>query len=305
MSQKIPDIDIVTIVLNGEPYIEHCIKQYYKYARNIFIIEGADNRTRDHVNHKFFTDSGHSTDRTVEIIRSFPDPEHKIQFFQKDGFWENGKEEMIMSTTSDKISSNWVWVIDYDEFVRDCDFEKVFKMIEEKNPTAFCFPMRSFWNNFNTMFGWENQETFSPQWGEAGWRLHRWDPGFSHWITVRPPNTTLKDGRSTWDGAIGPEELAKNDCWLYHYSDVFDIQNEQKSGYYEYYVPGHPELPWFEHVFLAWKKDPKGIEEKYGIVPKFGKGKTMKFFGEHPSEIYEMCKRLGIKIKTAEENDGY
>lgn len=281
-------IDFVTICLNAEPFISHCITQYYKYAHKIFIIEGADNRTRDHVSREFFTDDGHSTDKTREVIHSFPDPEHKITIIEKDGFWLGGKDEMF-SRTNDLLSSPWVFEVDCDEFYKDEDMEKIFKIIEEyPQITGFCFPWRNFWHNFHTIYGWENMSTFKCMWGEGGWRLLRWEPGVSRWITHRPPTTSLSNGNSMTT-AWGPAHLAPRDIYTYHYSDLLPKQNLMKSQYYE--IP-----QWYENIFMKWLTHKEEVEA-YGIYPLGGSGKTMEYEGTHPSEIYGLAKELKMEIK--------
>lgn len=282
------NIDFITIVLNGEPFIEHCISQYYKYSNKIIIVEGADNRTRDHVSKEFFTEDGHSIDNTREIIHSFPDPEKKITIIEKDGFWNGGKDEMF-SATEKFISSQWVFEVDCDEFYKDEDMEKIFEIIEE-NPqaTGFCFPWRNFWHNFHTIYGWENMNTFRTLWGEAGWRLLRWQPGFSKWITHRPPTTSLRNGNSQTN-AIGPKYLASENIFTYHYSDLLPKQNLFKSQYYE--IPN-----WYNNIFMKWLTNKEEVEN-YGIYPLGGSGKTMEYNGTHPSEIYKLAKKLNLEIK--------
>jgi GT2 family glycosyltransferase len=135
---KEPIIDMMMIVLNGEPFLEFNLKQHYKHFNKIWIVEGADNRTRDHVSKEFFTEDGHSTDSTIEIIKSFPDPDHKIMLIQhpNNTFWTGGKDEMIKAVDS-KVLNNYnglngyLMEIDVDEFYKDEDLEKLFQIAEE------------------------------------------------------------------------------------------------------------------------------------------------------------------------------
>lgn len=281
-------IDIMIISLNGEPFIEHNLHQHYWFANKIIVVEGADNRTRDHVNRSFFTEDGHSIDNTVEIIKSFPDPEHKITLIQKNGFWSGGKDEMI-AQTNDLIEGDFIFEIDVDEFYKREDIEKLINIIEEyPQITGFCFPWRNFWHNFHTIYGWENMNTFNCMWGEGGWRLLRWEPGVSRWITHRPPTTSLSNGNSMTT-AWGPAHLAPRDIWTYHYSDLLPKQNLMKSQYYE--IP-----QWYENIFMKWLTHKEEVEA-YGIYPLGGSGKTMEYNGTHPSEIYKLAKELNLEIK--------
>jgi len=280
-------IDFMMIVLNGEPFLSYNLKSIYPWANKIWIIEGADGRTKDHVNPEFFTKNGHSFDNTVEIIKSHPDPEHKITLIQKDGFWQD-KDEMI-SQINDLIKSDYVFEVDVDEFYKDEDYEKLFKIIEEyPQVTGFGIPWRNFWHNFHTIYGLETKDTFKVEWGWWGWRLFKWIPGVSKWLTHRPPTVSLDNGQNSMSLAWGPAHLVPYDVWTYHYSDLIPQQNLIKSQYYE--IP-----QWYENIFMRWLKDPKTVED-YGIYPLGGSGKTIQYLGTHPKVIYDLAKKLNMEI---------
>lgn len=282
-------IDIIILVLNGEPFIEYNLKQHYWFANKIWIVEGADNRTRDHVDPSFFTADGHSIDNTVEIIKSFPDPEHKITLIQhpNNTFWSNGKDEMI-AQTNDKIKSDFIFEIDVDEFYKNEDIEKLFLIIEQyPQITGFGIPWRNFWHNFHTIYGFETSDTFKVEWGFWGWRLLKWELGVSKWTTHRPPTVSLSNGNSQ-TLAWGPAHLLPRDIFTYHYSDLLPQQNLVKSQYYE--IP-----QWYDNIFMKWLTDKETVES-YGIYPLGGSGRTMEYKGTHPSEIYSLAKKLKMEI---------
>lgn len=284
-------IDIMILILNGEPFIERNLKQHYWFANKIWIIEGADNRTRDHVSKEFYTENGHSTDNTIEIIKSFPDPEHKITLIQhpNNTFWTNGKDEMI-AQINNRIEGNWIFEIDVDEFYKKEDVKKLISIIEQyPQITGFGIPWRNFWHNFRTMYGWENKDTFKVEWGFWGWRLLRWTPGKSHWITHRPPTTFITEpGITSQTQAWGPTHLLPYDIFTYHYSDLLPKQNLIKSQYYE--IP-----QWYKNIYMKWLTNKEEVEN-YGIYPLGGSGRTMEYKGTHPSEIYELARELGMEI---------
>ncbi len=294
-------IDIMILILNGQPFIEYNLRQHYWFANKIWIIEGADNRTRDHVDHKFFTDSGHSTDKTVEIINSFPDPEHKITLIQhpNNTFWSNGKDEMI-AQINNKIEGDFIFEIDVDEFYKREDIEKLINIIKEyPQITSFGIPWRNFWHNFHTIYGLETADTFKVEWGFWGWRLFKWLKNESNWNGHRPPNVSYHKNQYTKDGRLyntsndgvawGPAHLAPRDIYTYHYSDLLPKQNLMKSQYYE--IP-----QWYENIFMKWLTHKEEVEA-YGIYPLGGSGKTMEYDGTHPSEIYRLAKELKMEIK--------
>ncbi len=287
---KMKDIDVIGIVLNGEPFVHYWLENTYKYAKRIFIVEGADNRTRDHTSREFFTPEGHSTDNSVEIIKSFPDPEHKIRLIQhpNNTFWTGGKEEMF-SMVDSLIQSPLVLEQDIDEFYKHEDIQKLCDITDQyPQITGFGIPWRNFWHSPKRMFGWENKETFKVEWGFWAWRMFVWEPGISHFISHRPPNVSLSNGRNGQSLAWGPGHLSPLDIYTYHYSDLLPRQNLFKSQYYE--IP-----QWYNNIFMKWLTNKEAIEA-YGIYPLGGSGKTMEYHGTHPPEIYKMAEKLGMEI---------
>ena len=59
------------IVLNGNYVLEECIKSVYPYANQILIAEGPVTYWQQQGLSK-------STDGTIEVLNSIPDPENKI-----------------------------------------------------------------------------------------------------------------------------------------------------------------------------------------------------------------------------------
>lgn len=278
------------LVLNGEPFLEHNLRQHYWFANKIWIVEGADCRTRDHVNKEFFTEDGHSVDNTIEIIKSFPDPEHKITLIQHpyNTFWSGGKDEMIAQTNS-LIEGDYIFEIDADEFYRNEDVEKLFKIIEQyPQITGFGIPWRNFWHNFHTIYGLETKDSFKVEWGFWGWRLFKWEKGASKWLGHRPPNVSLSNESDGHTRAWGTAHLQPLDIWTYHYSDLLPRQNLIKSQYYE--IP-----KWYSDIFMRWLTDKEEVEN-YGIYPLGGSGRTIEYRGTHPSEVYKMAANLKMEI---------
>ena len=68
-------IDFGMIVFNGDHVLKENLEPLYPFANQILITEGPV---------KHYRQLGYttSTDNTVDIIKSFPDPENKIKLFQ-------------------------------------------------------------------------------------------------------------------------------------------------------------------------------------------------------------------------------
>ena len=65
-------ITIGMICCNESQFIERNLRNHYKFADKIIIVEGAVKGYADVIG------SHTSTDKTVEIVESFPDIQHKI-----------------------------------------------------------------------------------------------------------------------------------------------------------------------------------------------------------------------------------
>src|SRR4030042_6503592 len=114
------------IVVNGEPFIRYNLENLYPHAHEILIVEGAVEKFRHAA-----TPDGHSLDRTVEIIKNFPDPQGKIKLIQRDGFWPE-KDEMSNAYMA-ICTGDYIWQGDVDEFYKSADIEKIRRLLSE-NP---------------------------------------------------------------------------------------------------------------------------------------------------------------------------
>ena len=65
------------IILNGEPFFRYNLRSLSEFAHQIIIVKGASLSAK-----AITTAPGHSTDNTLQTLRSFirdEDPDHKIQ----------------------------------------------------------------------------------------------------------------------------------------------------------------------------------------------------------------------------------
>ena len=80
------------------------------------------------------TKDGHSTDRTIELIRNFPDPDNKIELYQFDRPFKSLEEQkqVFLDVAKD---GEWLFIVDADEFYMEGDIERVRQAIY-KHPLA-------------------------------------------------------------------------------------------------------------------------------------------------------------------------
>jgi glycosyltransferase involved in cell wall biosynthesis len=297
------------IVFNGETFLNEVLKSVYDFAYEIIIVEGPDRNALPMAG-----PDGGSNDRTIEILRTFPDPERKLKVIR--GQWKDKDEQSNRYLT--EARGDYIWEIDDDEVYKPEDLEKIEKMlINDPETTAVSFYWQNFFKSFKRVMVAEPPYEV--------WRLFRLRPGYifkSH----RPP-TVIDPVTGASMNEIKPikaERLAAEDIYIYHYSYIFDNQVRDKIRYHENYWlreagVGIPSLPrflnwaqngwqkfwmtsamsfirkkkdrsfhydYFEKIWKAWDKDPEGIECRYGISPSPGPyRRTSPFLGHHPLVI--------------------
>jgi hypothetical protein len=134
------------IVLNEEEYLGKNLEQHYEFADRIVVVEGADRLYPP----QRVTERGLSTDRTAEIVQSFPDPDHKITFIQHG--WTsmggvNAKCE-LRNRYMEYIDPGLLIVIDADEFYRKQDLrELIDNMRRHPQYSAYTVPQIHFWHS--------------------------------------------------------------------------------------------------------------------------------------------------------------
>lgn len=109
------EVDSATIVLNEEHNIYPLLENIYNVVDDIIIVDGK------------------STDKTVEKIKSFPDPDRKIKLYIFDFF--NGAKGMIgdqKNLAISKTNSLWTLFIDADERLNE-NLRKDFRSIIREN----------------------------------------------------------------------------------------------------------------------------------------------------------------------------
>src|SRR5258708_25888879 len=74
------------IVFNGETFLQELLESIYDFAYEIVVVEGPDQNSLPMAG-----PDGGSTDRTLEILRSYPDPKRKLRGIR--GTWRDKDEQ--------------------------------------------------------------------------------------------------------------------------------------------------------------------------------------------------------------------
>lgn len=309
------------IVFNGAAFLREVLESIYDFAFEIIVVEGPDLNARPMAG-----PDGGSTDGTMEILRSFPDPGKKLKIIR--GVWQSKDQQC--NRVIEEASGDFIWQVDDDEIYKKEDLLKIEQMLlKDPDITAMAF----YWQNF--FKGFDRVMVANPPY--EVWRLFRFRPGY-RFSTHRPP--TVVDGSS---GAVmnhikplRGQALAEAGIYIYHYSYVFDFQVRDKIQYHANFrlneqAVGTPRLPgflsrrtwiqqvwrnlwamqwmrsirrhfdkgfhydYYEKIWKQWDHDPEGVENRYGISPSPCPYKrTTVFKGVHPEVIR---RRLAVKAQ--------
>lgn len=131
-------------VFNEGKFLKYSLESVYPYVDCIDIIEGCMTSTA-HLAGK----DGSSTDNTLEIIKTFPDPQHKIRLTRRPK-WHN-REEM-QTKLLEICKSKWMLFIDGDEIIDPKSMKKLrsFCQKNQNGEIVYARPERfyNFWHDF-------------------------------------------------------------------------------------------------------------------------------------------------------------
>jgi hypothetical protein len=271
-------ITVGGIIFNGEDslpdsMLEAWLKQIYDIGDEIIIVEGATKATHNHYfdgNTSWATTNGKSTDRTVEIIKNFSDPEEKIILVEADGFW-NGKTAMT-NVWCKYATGDYLWMISSDEFYKKRDVKKIINLLEEEKPDQIDFFANHFWGDYKNCI----DENTGKNWGNGiPWeRIWKHYPG-SRWERHEPPIYVHPDGiRTTQKNVISRERTLEMGIKMFHYSFVDKKQIDFKTKFY-----GTD----YQTLWSDWKKDKK--------TPLICGAYTVPYKNSHPIYVRSIIKK--------------
>lgn len=188
---------------NEEGWIEYVLANNYDEFDIIRVVEGAV------VGRPGSTPDGHSTDRTVELIRNFPDPDNKIELYQFDRPFKSLEEQkqVFLDVAKD---GEWLFIVDADEFYMEGDIERVRQAIYKHPLASEIIP--TFLHFYRDFF---HVKAPHPEWQPQHQRIIRWRPGLRYHTH---PVATLPDGRCTYfDPQMQRERYVVPNLYIFHY----------------------------------------------------------------------------------------
>lgn len=283
------------IVFNGAHFLWPMLECIYPFAHEIIVIEGPVT---------FWQKQGYqeSTDGTLDILRTFPDPDRKIVV--RRGQWVE-KDDMCNAYMAlvDQRNTEYIWHIDADECYHQEDVVRVLDALGQEGYDSVGFMAYGFFGNFNTyLAGFE--EAFEMH------RIKRYYAG-ARWATHRPPTIlSPQSGRPFREhNHLGYEQLANIGIRMYHYTKVFPRQVWEKTYYYLNARPSWTRktiCDYFKRVYVPWTLGTPGeraqIEDRYDGVHHFlpsarGPCRTRPFAGAHPASIAKRLPQLERQLQ--------
>ena len=268
------------IVFQSDYVLKQCLESVYPYAHQILIAEGPV---------KYWQQQGitTSTDKTNEILNSFPDPQNKIKITH--GQYSEKDEQCNAYMKFLDKDTDYLWNLDADEIYKSQDIENIIKLLEKEQYTSVGVKSCSFYGGFNHYItGFEEaRDNFL--------RIFKVCPG-AVWQTHRPPTILYPNNSNIIKKHLNSDELFdKIGMKIYHYSYVFPKQVYTKMNYYMG-IGGYANRisNYFFNVYMPWVlgdlKQKVEIEKMYNGVHEYlpqGRGPsfTTKFIGQHPDSI--------------------
>jgi hypothetical protein len=277
------------LALNAQPLLEYNLKALYTFAHQILVVEGATRAAAS-----LATPDGHSTDDTLQMLARFKqkqDPDGKLSVISAsdegyvDGFWP--EKEAMSQAYAKRITGEWLWQVDSDEFYLEEDIGAVVALLE-KDPSiaTISFPYIEFFGGF--------ESTTTGIWHKYQFplvhRVFRWGSGYQYKVH-RPPTVVDEQERDlrrkNW--IVGPKNSGRT-ILLYHYSYVFPKQARQKVGYYanvDWSDAFRDNQRWFERSYLQLA-NPMFLGEKGWPNLQW----LERFSGRHPHQIQQLREDL-------------
>lgn len=284
------------IVFEGDYVLKECLEQVYPFAEQILIAEGPV---------EFWQRQGRttSTDKTNEILDSFPDPENKIKIVHGQYSEKDEQCKAYMQFINDDI--DYLWNLDSDEVYKTEDLIRIIHLLETHQPTSVGVRSCSFYGGpDHFLTGFElNRDNFL--------RIFKYEAGAT-WLTHRPP--TMQYKQDIPRKHIDSETLYKfTGAMMYHYSYVFPDQVYKKVSYYKDSVSKDLCIDdYFQNIYLPWvngdQRQKYEIEKRWHGVHEFkpevrGECYPMIFNWDHPEAIDPETIRQKVKQQLEKYNE--
>ena len=170
---EFPRITFGVIVLNGEPFTRHCLRQLYPHASDIIVVEGGWKRLAGPP----LTDTRLTAPwRHYGGLRRKKIPDNKLTIISKNGFWSE-KDEQSQAYAA-HVTGDYLWQVDINEFYRHYDIERIRRiLIADPTVDTISFKQRTFWGSLNVAVN--SFALIADGWDQVH-RIFRWKEGYAY-----------------------------------------------------------------------------------------------------------------------------
>lgn len=274
----------VLVVYNEEPTIAYCIKSIYSHVDHIIVT------TSD------YTWSGvqQPLDQTVNIIKNFPDPEHKIQLIK--GRWD--RDDYARNDALDileKLGCHFSLIVDGDELWDSKDLMKLKLVAASSNKDVFRCAWYTYWKDINHRI--DPPENFLPV------VMVKTNKVRFNWVREVCFKSYLPDSSRTLQDKyrIGYDHPSLFNCGtnvlLHHLSwvrsDTDAKAKIEKSPHLSEFIPN-----WYENVWLAWNNN-TSLENLHPTYP----AQFKRAIQLDKSQIPEVVSKNDIQYTVVSEDD--
>jgi glycosyltransferase involved in cell wall biosynthesis len=223
---SLPKITFGIIVLNAEPFIEHCIRSLYPFAHEIIVVEGAYEASAH-----LATQDGHSADDTLGVIRRFQeqeDPQGMVRLVTRDGLWDGLTQQS--QAYAEHATGAYLWQVDCDEFYLPRDMQTVMDLLAA-DPSIAMMTFKAINFVYDIKYRLVSGRDFQRDYIEYR-RLFKFGPGYRY-TNHEPPTVLDPQGRDVatinhWD----KHRTARQGIYMYHLWAILRDKVLLKAGTY-------------------------------------------------------------------------
>lgn len=253
------------ITCNSDSFLKAWLEHYYPVADYILIAEGATRSWMQALNYK----SASSVDKTIDILKNFPDPDQKIRIHFATKPYADKCEQQNAYMALCPHDVDYIWIADTDEFYNNLDILKMKQILKIYDYDRVDVKMFHFFKKFNIVAR-----------GGDGWAYETDIPRIFKYF----PYALFKSHRPI--KLIENPQILRADFKCYHYSYLSRKEVYEKMLYYTREFKRDYINQWFHPVWEQWtEQTAKEIESRHSVHPSCPGAYTEQFEGTHPIDI--------------------
>jgi len=278
-------------VFNEADFLEESLKSIYPYCDKIVVLEYCLESMRKVIRKDRVTSLGLSVDGTTEIIKNFPDPDHKIDY-RPVGFIP-GEESIPYQMIVDLADvGDYIWVVDGDIVYSPLLAKNIRQWVDSGEYEVLWVPERVFFHDLH-----HEQHNFFTHHQRVFKKISPhsfYFPGCFevHWIeehkgiTAKGLSSYSRDSLCVYQGGYEQNHPAKliderDEGFAYHYALVRDNQRILEKVLWQYAM-----------IEKRWDNSPeRDVCRRHGKDPLEFKLNTHIWFKAHQPDLGMMVKR--------------